>query len=67
MLDVTDLYEPLPNCESEKLTNKLESNWFAETKRNPKNPSLIRATLCTMGWEPFLIGLLLVPPVSIKF
>ncbi|CAF1404953.1 unnamed protein product [Rotaria sordida] len=60
-LDVNDLYEPLPDCETAALTDKLEANWFAEIKRNPNNPSLIRATLCTMRWKPFLIGLILIP------
>ncbi|CAF4743672.1 unnamed protein product [Rotaria sp. Silwood1] len=60
-LDVNDLYEPLPDCESATLTNKLEANWFAETKRNPDKPSLIRATLCTMRWKPLLFGLILIP------
>ncbi|CAF2928196.1 unnamed protein product [Rotaria sp. Silwood2] len=66
-LDINDLYEPLPDCESATLTDKLEANWFAETKRNPDKPSLIRATLRTMRWRPFLIGLNLIPSVSLIF
>ncbi|CAF3828800.1 unnamed protein product [Rotaria sordida] len=60
-LDVNDLYELLPDYEAAALTDKLEANWFAETKRNPNKPSLIRATLCTLRWKPFLIGLILIP------
>ncbi|CAF2103986.1 unnamed protein product [Rotaria magnacalcarata] len=60
-LDISDLYEPTPDCESATMTHKLETQWFAEMKRNPNNPSLIRATIRTMRWEPFLIGLILVP------
>jgi hypothetical protein len=46
------------------LTDKLEANWLDEIKQYPTNPSLIRATLRTMGWEMILIGLLLIPLVS---
>ena len=66
-IDIDDLYEPLPDCESETLTNKLEANWFAETKSNPDKPSLIRATLRTMRWKPFVIGLILIPTASLIF
>ena len=64
-LDVSDLYEVLPEHRSATLTDLLEKNWFAEIKQNPNKPSLIRATLCTMRWKPFLIGLLLIPLVKI--
>ncbi|CAF4939052.1 unnamed protein product [Rotaria magnacalcarata] len=60
-LDISDLYEPTPDCESATMTHKLETQWFAEMRRNPDNPSLIRATICTMRWEPLLIGLILIP------
>lgn len=65
-LNFTDLYEPLPSCQSITLTDKLESSWFDETKQNPEKPSLIRATLRTMGWRPLLISFLLLPSVSIN-
>ncbi|CAF4106053.1 unnamed protein product [Rotaria sordida] len=60
-LDVNDLYEPLPDWEAAALTDKLEANWFAEIKRNSNKPSLIRATLRTMRWKPFLLGLIFIP------
>ncbi len=65
-LQVTDLYEPLPHLESSKLTDQLEASWFNEVNRckgQQKRPSLIRATLRTMGWNPLLVGLLLIPNV----
>ncbi len=64
-LDLVDLYDVPSHLESTKLTEKLEANWLDEIKRFPENPSLIRATLRTMGWKPLLIGLLLIPLVSI--
>ncbi|CAF2843920.1 unnamed protein product [Rotaria sp. Silwood2] len=66
-LDINDLYEPFPDCESATLTDKLEANWIAEIKRNSGKPSLIRATLRTMRWRPFLISLILIPSVTIIF
>jgi hypothetical protein len=65
-LELTDLYDVPSYLESKKLTEKLEANWFDEIKRSPQHPSLIRATLRTMGWTPLLIGLLLIPNVSVK-
>lgn len=58
-LHLSDLYELPPSFESKTLTDKLESNWFNELKRSPENPSLIRATLRTIGWKPFLLGFVL--------
>ncbi|CAF1179985.1 unnamed protein product, partial [Adineta ricciae] len=60
-LDVVDLYELLPEYQSKKLTDDLENNWLDEKKRSPTNPSLIRATIRTMGCKPILTGLLLIP------
>jgi hypothetical protein len=63
-LHLTDLYDLLPQFESRKLTECLESNWFDELKQTSRPPSLIRATLKTTGWSPFLTGLILIPTVS---
>ena len=63
-LYLNDLYDLPANLESTLLTDKLESNWFDETKRCPQNPSLIRVTIRTMGWKLVLAGLLLIPIVS---
>ncbi|CAF1175955.1 unnamed protein product, partial [Adineta ricciae] len=60
-LDAVDLYELLPEYQSKKLTDDLENNWLDEKKRSPRNPSLIRATIRTMGYKPVLTGLLLIP------
>jgi hypothetical protein len=65
-LHLTDLYDLFPDLESTKLTERLEANWFAELKQTKRQPSLIRATLKTMGWRPFLVGLLLIPNVNRK-
>lgn len=63
-IDLADLYEPPADCQPAVLTERLENNWFNEIKRNPNNPSLIRATISTVRWEPLLIGLILIPIVS---
>jgi len=60
-LNLNDLYDLLPQYESIKLTKKLENNWLYEKNRYPDKPSLFRATIRTMGWKPFLAGLLLIP------
>jgi hypothetical protein len=65
-LDLADLYDVPSHLEATKLTDKLEANWFDEIKRSPQNPSLIRATVRTMGWKLFFIGLMLIPTVSIS-
>ncbi len=65
-LHLTDLYDLLPQLESTKLIERLESNWFDEMKQTNHPPSLLRATLKTMGWTPFLVGLLLIPHVTKK-
>jgi hypothetical protein len=64
-LQLTDLYNLPPHLESTTLTDKLETNWFDEIKRNPEKPSLFRATLRTMRWKLLLLGLLLVVKVSL--
>ena len=64
-LDAVDLYELLPEYQSKKLADDLENNWLDETKRSPRNPSLIRATIRTMGCKPVLTGLLLIPWVRV--
>ena len=61
---LTDLYDLLPEYESEGLTARLEQEWLDELKRSPSEPSLSRATLRTMRWKPVLIGLWLIPVVS---
>ena len=63
-MNLADLYDLLPQYESVTLTEILERNWFDEIKRNPDRPSLIRATVRTMGWKPLFTGLLLLPYVS---
>jgi len=60
-LNLNDLYDLLPQYESIKLTEKLENNWLYDKNRYPDKPSLCRATIRTMGWKPFLTGLLLIP------
>jgi hypothetical protein len=64
-LHLNDLYDLPTYLESTPLTHKLEGNWLDEIKRCSQNPSLIRATLRTMGWKIIFIGLLLIPLVSI--
>ncbi len=63
-LHLTDLYDLLPEFESTELTDRLEANWFDEMKQYPQAPSLVRATLRTIGWKPLLIGSLLILSVS---
>ncbi|CAF0978516.1 unnamed protein product [Rotaria sordida] len=60
-LHLNDLYDLFPQLESTKLTDDLEKNWFNEVKQTKRKPNLVRATLKTMGWGPFLTGLLLIP------
>jgi len=64
-IEFDDLYDVPWHLEADKLGKNLENNWFDELKRCPDNPSLFRATLVTMGWRLFFIGLLLIPPVRI--
>jgi len=66
-LHLNDLYNLPPDLQSTELTEKLEANWLDEVKRCPSNPSLIRATLRTLGWKPFLYGLLELLYVSENF
>jgi len=63
-LHLNDLYELPTYLESASLTDKLEANWFDELNRYPQNPSLIRATVRTIGWKLILFGLSLIPLVS---
>lgn len=63
-LHLNDLYDLPDFLESTHWTEKLEGNWFDELKRCPQNPSLIRATIRTMGWKLIFIGLSLIPLVS---
>ncbi|CAF3332630.1 unnamed protein product [Rotaria socialis] len=58
---LNDVYDILPEYESKQLTDTLQNNWFDELKRSPQNPSLLRATIRTLGWEPMMIGLLFIP------
>ena len=63
-LHLTDLYDLQPHLESKRLTESLESNWLDETKQTKRSPSLARAMIRTIGWRPFLMGLLLIPHVG---
>lgn len=63
-LHFNDIYDLPDSLESTSWTEKLEANWFDEIKRCPQNPSLIRATLRTMGWKLIMNGLLLIPLVN---
>jgi hypothetical protein len=64
VLHLNDLYDLPPHLKSTELTDQLEANWFDEVKRCPNNPSLIRVTLRTLGWKPFLNGFLALLNVS---
>lgn len=66
-LHIHDLYQLPDFLDSATVTNRLEANWFDEIKRSPANPSLIRATLRTIGWKPFLLGFLLFIDVNTPF
>ncbi len=66
VLHLNDLYELPTYLQSTELTDKLESHWFSEVKHHPNNPSLIRATLRTLGWKPFLYGFLILLQVRQK-
>ncbi|CAM2724338.1 unnamed protein product [Rotaria socialis] len=60
-LNLVDLYDLLPEYESINLTEKLENHWFDDMRHHPDNPNLFRATVRTMGWQPFLIGCQFIP------
>jgi hypothetical protein len=64
-LHLNNLYDLLPQYQSKNLTEKLENNWLDEIKRDPNKPSLLRATIRTVGWTPFMIGCLFIPSVSL--
>jgi hypothetical protein len=61
---MNDLYGHPDHLQSTSLTDSLEKHWNMEIQRNPSNPSLIRATIVTMGWTPFLWGFIKVFNVS---
>jgi hypothetical protein len=63
-LNLVDLYDLPTMLQSTILTDQLEANWFDEIRQYPDNPSLIRATLRTLGWKPFVLGLLEIINVS---
>jgi len=65
-LHLNDLYELMPEFESTRLIDQLESNWFEELKRSNRQPSIIRAMIKTLGWRPLLVGLLLIPSVNLR-
>jgi hypothetical protein len=65
-LQLTDLYDVLPQLESTKLTERLEENWLNEIKQTKRAPNLVYATLKTIGWTPLFVGLLLIPIVNKK-
>ncbi|CAF1468673.1 unnamed protein product, partial [Adineta steineri] len=60
-LNLDDLYDLLPQYKSVVLTEKLKNNWIDDINSHPNKPSLLRATVRTTGWKPFLIGCLLIP------
>lgn len=55
-----DLYEPLAEFESKRLTNRLERFW-TEEERFKKKPSLLRALLKAFGSELCVSGILYFP------
>jgi len=63
-LHVSDLFDVPAFLDSNVWTDKLENNWFDELKRHPTNPSLIRATLRTIGWRLIFVAFLTIPTVS---
>ena len=65
-LHLTDLYDLLPEYESATLTDRLENHWLDEVKRRPSKPSLLRASIRTMGWKPLINGLYLLPMVRAR-
>lgn len=66
-LELSDLYDLLPHLESTALTERLEANWLDEVRQRHRPPSLVRATIRTLGWSPFLVGLLIIPCVCRSF
>ena len=63
-LHLNDLFDLLPQLESNDLVGRLESNWSDELKQTNRQPSLLRATIKTAGWKPVLLGLVLIPAVD---
>ena len=63
-LHLKDLFDLLPQLESNDLVSRLESNWNDELKQTNRQPSLLRATIKTAGWRPVLFGLILIPVVD---
>ena len=63
-LHLNDLFDLLPQLESNDLVGRLESNWSDELKQTNRQPSLLRATIRTAGWKPVLLGLVLIPAVD---
>ena len=66
-IHLNDLYALPPHLDPTVLTDQLEEYWFDEVKRYPTSPSLIRATLRTLGWKPFLQGIFGLLHVSYQF
>lgn len=62
-----DLYDLPPNLQPTPLTDQLEKHWFDQVQRHPQSPSLIKATLRTIGWKLFLIGFIELCNVSFFF
>ncbi len=65
-INLVDLYDLPPQYGSTNLTEKLEKNWSDDITHYPDNPSLVRATIRSVTYKPFLIGCLLLPQVSIS-
>ena len=64
VLDLPDLYDILPQHRAVLLTDQLESCWSDELKRHPNRPSLLRPTIRSMGWTPWIIGAAFIPKVN---
>ncbi|CAB3365433.1 Hypothetical predicted protein [Cloeon dipterum] len=57
VLELEDLYLPLPEHEANYLGNKLEKNWNAAVaKRGPDNPPRILFVLLQTIWKEFLLA-----------
>lgn len=65
-IHLDDLYDILPGYESADLTQILTTNWLHDLESYPTKPSLFRATVRTIKWQPLLIGCLLLLKVSIN-
>ncbi|XP_006814818.1 ATP-binding cassette sub-family C member 4-like, partial [Saccoglossus kowalevskii] len=66
-LEVTDMYETMPEDSSEQLANKLEKQWNKELcKQKNRKPSLTRAIIRTFGVKYMLIGIIVFLEETVK-